>query len=65
MGMALDESRTNDEIFDDRGLTYVIERDLYEKAKPIRVDYVDTPMGAGFNISSSMQFGRTCGSCSC
>ena len=69
LGMALDESRNDDEIFDDRGLTYVIEKSLYENVKPIRVDYVASAMGAGFNIASSMPTGASCGSsggsCSC
>jgi len=64
--MALDESRDNDEVFDDRGITYVIEKSLYENVKPIKVDFVTTAMGAGFNILSSMQAGASCGeSCSC
>ena len=64
--MALDESRENDEVFDDKGITYVVEKALYENIKPIRVDYINTPMGSGFNISSSMQMGPSCGgSCSC
>ncbi len=64
--MALDESRENDEVFDDRGLTYVVDRALYDSIKPIRIDYVNSPMGSGFNISSSMPVGRSCGgSCSC
>ena len=64
--MALDESRENDEVFDDKGLTYVVEKMLYENIKPIRVDYVNSPMGSGFNISSSLQMGGSCGSsCSC
>jgi len=64
--MALDESRENDEVFDDKGITYVVEKALYENIKPIRVDYINTPMGSGFNISSSMQTGSSCGgSCSC
>ena len=64
--MALDESRENDEVFDDKGITYVVEKALYENIKPIRVDYINTPMGSGFNISSSMQAGPSCGgSCSC
>ena len=60
--MALDESRKDDEVFDDRGLTYVIEKSLYENVKPIRVDYVSSAMGAGFNIASSMATGASCGS---
>jgi len=64
--MALDESRENDQVFDDRGLTYVVEKALYENIKPIRVDYVNSAMGSGFNISSSMAIGQSCGgSCSC
>jgi iron-sulfur cluster assembly protein len=64
--MALDESRENDEVFNDKGLTYVVEKDLYDRIKPIKVDYVSSPMGAGFSIASSMQMGASCGgSCSC
>ena len=63
--MALDESRENDEVFDDKGLTYVIDKELYERVRPIKVDYVNTPMGSGFNIASNMQAGASCGtSCS-
>ncbi|VBB44390.1 Iron-sulfur cluster assembly accessory protein (fragment) [uncultured Desulfatiglans sp.] len=59
--MALDESRENDEVFDDRGLTYVIEKDLYTRIKPIKVDYVNSAFGSGFNISSNMPMGAGCG----
>jgi Fe-S cluster assembly iron-binding protein IscA len=60
--MALDESRENDEVFDDRGLTYIIEKELYERVRPIKVDYVNTHMGSGFNIASNMQQEASCGS---
>ena len=64
--MALDEPRDKDEIFDDRDITYVIEKELYEKTKPVKVDYVESFMGAGFNISSGLTMGAMCGSsCSC
>ena len=64
--MALDEPRDNDEMFGDKDLNYVIDRDLLEQIKPVKVDYVNTPMGSGFNILSSMQRGASCGaSCSC
>jgi len=63
--MALDEPRDEDHTFDDKGLSYIIEKNLFNQVKPIKVDYVDTPMGAGFNISSSMAMGGACGqSCS-
>ncbi|MFO7985522.1 MAG: hypothetical protein R6U38_06625 [Desulfatiglandaceae bacterium] len=64
--MALDESKDNDQIFNEQGLTYVVEKDLYERIKPIKVDYVNSPMGAGFSIGSNLQMGASCGgSCSC
>jgi len=64
--MALDEPREEDNVFDDRGLSYIVEKGLFNQVKPIKVDYVDTPMGAGFNISSNMIMGASCGgSCSC
>ena len=64
--MALDEPRDNDQVFDDRGLSYVIEKDLYNQVKPIKVDFVNSPMGSGFNIASNMAMGASCGgSCSC
>ncbi len=53
-------------MFDEKGLTYLIEKDLYENVKPIKVDFVDTPMGTGFNIESNMKKESECGgSCSC
>ena len=66
LGMALDEPRDKDEVFDEKDITYVIEKGLYERIKPIKVDYVDSYMGAGFDISSSLKMGAMCGSsCSC
>ena len=44
----------------------MIEKNLYNSAKPIKVDYINGAMGAGFSISSNMQLGSSCGSsCSC
>jgi len=64
--MALDEPKDNDEVFDDRDLTYIVEKGLYKMVKPIKVDYVNNYMGAGFEISSSLSTGGGCGgSCSC
>jgi len=63
--MALDESRDEDAIFDVEGLTYVIEKGLFERINPVKVDYVESPMGSGFSISSAMQRPDSCGSCSC
>jgi len=65
--MALDESRDDDQEFDDRGIKFVIENALYDRVKPITVDYVTSAMGSGFNIMSNMPVQpSSCGSsCSC
>jgi iron-sulfur cluster assembly protein len=62
--MALDESTPNDDIFEDRGITYLVEKDLFEKVKPIAVEFITTPRGGGFKLTSSLsQQEGACGSC--
>ena len=51
--MALDEPRENDNVFDVNGFQFVVEKEFYEKAKPVTVDF----MGYGFRISSSINLG--------
>jgi Fe-S cluster assembly iron-binding protein IscA len=63
--MALDEPKENDEVIKDNGVTYLIEKDLYEKVKPISIDFVESGMDSGFSITSAMALGSSCGSCSC
>jgi iron-sulfur cluster assembly protein len=70
--MALDGHKENDETFNDNGITYVINSQLFEQVKPVNVDYIDTPLGSGFRISSNLESGGSCGSscsygssCSC
>ena len=64
--MALDESTKDDEVFEDRGITYLVEKALFEKAKPIEVDFITTPRGSGFKLTSSLSQESACGSsCSC
>jgi Fe-S cluster assembly iron-binding protein IscA len=46
-------------------MTYVVEKTLFEQVKPIKVDYVNTPSGSGFSISSNLKAAKDCGSCSC
>jgi len=64
--LALDESNEKDEIISDRDITYVIEKTLLDEVKPIAIDFINTPRGSGFKLSSSLDANRTCGSsCSC
>jgi Fe-S cluster assembly iron-binding protein IscA len=62
--MALDESRDGDEIFNMNGLTFMIEKELLEEVKPIKVDFVETPRGAGYSIVSNLKKEDGCGGCS-
>ena len=64
--MALDEPRDDDEVVRDQGITYLINKQLYEQAKPIQLDFVDRAMGSGFSIASGLSLGGGCGgTCSC
>jgi len=63
--MALDEPNDKDEVFKDNGNTYVVDKTLFEQAKPITVDFVQGAMGSGFMVSSSIPSNGGCsGSCS-
>jgi hypothetical protein len=57
--MALDEPKDTDEVFNVNGFKFVMDKDFYEKAKPVKVDF----LGYGFRISSSIEFGSSCSSC--
>ncbi|MDP2268858.1 MAG: hypothetical protein Q8K46_06785 [Deltaproteobacteria bacterium] len=63
--MALDESHDDDEVFTDRAVKYLVNKTLFEKVKPVAIDYVQTPRGEGFKLSSNMDAAGGCGtSCS-
>ncbi len=64
MGMALDEPKESDSVFDIEGFQYLIDKALLEKAKPIKVDFLNV----GFKIDSNLKFGSSssgCEGCSC
>ena len=66
LGMALDKNRSEtDEVISVGSTTFVIEKDLLNQVKPISIDFVTTPQGAGFKLTSSLPEGGGCGSCSC
>jgi Fe-S cluster assembly iron-binding protein IscA len=58
--LALDEPNDNDEVYEISGFKYVVDKELMEQAKPIKIDF----MGRRFTITSSMAFESGCGSCS-
>jgi len=58
--MALDEPRDNDLTFVDQGITFVIEKTVFEEVRPIRIDYMESPSGSGFQVSSSLSSSGCC-----
>jgi Fe-S cluster assembly iron-binding protein IscA len=65
LGLYFDEARENDHVFQERGLTFVVDPDLYEQTKFITVDYGTNPMAPGFYITSGMEEVGGCGACAC
>jgi Fe-S cluster assembly iron-binding protein IscA len=61
--MALDESRESDEVFDEDGIRFIMDRKLLEEVKPVHVDYVTSAMGTGFSIKANLKASDACGSC--
>ena len=52
--MALDGPLSSDEIFTEQGVKFIIDKGLFEEAKPISVDFVESAMGAGFLLKSAL-----------
>ena len=61
--MALDEPKDTDNVFNVNGFQFVLDKDFYEKVKPVKVDF----MGYGFKISSGLALAAGaaggCGGC--
>ena len=61
MAMALDEPKKTDEVYEVDGFTYLIDKEFMDKAKPIKVDFMEV----GFKLTSAIEFGPGgCGGCS-
>ena len=65
MGMALDEPKEQDQVFEFEGVTYLVDTSLMNQARPIKVDYVEDANCSGFSITSTLSHPDGCGSCSC
>jgi iron-sulfur cluster assembly protein len=55
--MALDEQKEGDEVFTERGVTFVIEKALFERVKPIRIGYTHSTLGSGYRLESELMKG--------
>lgn len=61
LAMALDESRDSDEVFDEKGFKFCMEKSLYEKTGGIKVDA--GYMGFVVESVNPLSSGGGCGSC--
>jgi len=55
--MALDEQRENDAVFTENGVTFLVERTLFERVNPIRINYTQSTLGQGYTIESELMKG--------
>ena len=62
MGMALDEPKETDEVFDGDGFKVVADRHLLEEMGGVTVAYQSSAFGSGFVIRPK---GAHSGSCAC
>jgi Fe-S cluster assembly iron-binding protein IscA len=63
--MTVDEPQENDETFHDGGLTFLIDKQLFEQVQPVKIDYIRTASGDGdgFSISADLSKAVSSGSC--
>ncbi|MGA8829996.1 MAG: IscA/HesB family protein [Desulfomonilaceae bacterium] len=55
--MALDAQKEDDEVFTESGVTFVIEKALFERVKPIRIGYTHSTLGSGYTLESELMSG--------
>lgn len=60
--MALDEPKDSDDLFDVKGLKFVVDKEFMERAQTIEIDF----NGMGFSLDSGLDLGQggKCGGCS-
>lgn len=63
LGMALDVQRDGDVEFFEQGISFLMSSDLFERVKPVYVDFIETERGSGFIVSSALDSGCCCGTC--
>jgi len=55
LGLVLDDAvGDGDAVFAIHGVTFLVDQGLYEKARPIDIDFIEYTPGAGFKITSSL-----------
>lgn len=57
MGLALDEPKDADKVFDQNELKFLVDSSLLSSCGSIKVDFIDAGPRSGFAISSSVPLG--------
>jgi Fe-S cluster assembly iron-binding protein IscA len=55
--MALDKRKEDDEVFTVGGVTFVVEKALFERVRPVRIDYTHSTLGSGYTLESELMKG--------
>lgn len=63
LAMVLDQQKDKDQVFKINGFTMLVDDDLMNMAKDIKVDFVDSDMQSGFTISTEVPISGGGGSC--
>lgn len=50
MELALDEPTERDEVLEVDGITYIIDKRLFDRVKPFRIEFIQDAAGARFEV---------------
>jgi iron-sulfur cluster assembly protein len=64
LGLALDEPKDNDEVVDQEGLKFLVEKGLLVTCGEILVDFMEAGPRSGFSITSKVPLASGGGGCS-
>ncbi len=64
MGLALDEPKDSDKVFENDSLKFLVEKSLLTTCGGITVDYIDAGPRSGFGITSVKPISSGGGGCS-
>ena len=65
MGLALDEPKDNDKVFEEGTLKFVVDEQLIAQVGAIKVDFIEAGYQSGFSISTEKPLPGAGGGCSC
>ncbi|QQG64477.1 IscA/HesB family protein [Desulfobulbus oligotrophicus] len=68
LGLALDEPKDSDKVYEDDGLKFLVDNDLQEQCGAVKVDFIEAGYRSGFSITSANSLGGggcNTGSCGC